>query len=44
MIDIEVMEAYQRLVDEQRLREAAQRVLNAEHVQGDVTILITRDE
>lgn len=44
MIDIEVMEVYQRLVDEQRLREAAQRVLNAEHVQGDVTILITRDE
>ncbi len=44
MIEVEVLDDYKALVDAAQLQEAAQRVLNAENVQGDITIIITRDE
>jgi len=43
-IEIEIPDAYQHLIDAARLREAAERVLNTEQAQGDITILLTDDE
>jgi len=43
-IEIEILEAYQPLVDVDLLQQAIGCVLAAERAQGDVTVMITADE
>lgn len=43
-IDIQISEVYREEIDIALLQQAAECVLAAEHIEGDVTVLITDDE